>query len=371
MVLASLARHRAPTTFLLALLAAPLFAAAQPSNQESAAVVSLTVGVTPSPPFSYEEGGEWKGLSVDLWEAVAEQLEIDYSLRPVQLSKAIDGLESGEIDVVAAALVTTGDREAVMDFSHSFYSAGLGIATATTQRSPVFAFVRALFKPETLLAIGALVLVLLIVGFLIWSAEHKRNEEQFGGTAPEGIGSGFWWSAVTMTTVGYGDKAPVTFRGRLIGLLWMFVSLIVVSGFTGAIASALTVNSLAPRVEGLGDLYQARVGAIADSNAADFLEKRGIRLRTYPNTAEGLDAILAGRIDGFVNDLPVLHYHAREIQSRELAVLEQSFKPGFYAFGLRDDLGREEAINQALLDVLGSTRWTEIQQRHLGNVATP
>ncbi|WP_367182700.1 ion channel [uncultured Christiangramia sp.] len=34
----------------------------------------------------------------------------------------------------------------------------------------------------------------------------------------EDIGSGFWWAGVTMITIVYGDKAPVTFWGRAIAL---------------------------------------------------------------------------------------------------------------------------------------------------------
>jgi len=58
-----------------------------------------------------------------------------------------------------------------------------------------------------------------------------------------------------MTTVGYGDKAPVTLAGRVVGLLWMPASIILISGFTAAIASALTVGQLDHSISGLDDLY--------------------------------------------------------------------------------------------------------------------
>ena len=49
-----------------------------------------------------------------------------------------------------------------------------------------------------------------------------------------------WWSLVTITTVGYGDKYPVTTEGRMIGVLLMFVGVGIFGTFTGYIASWFT-----------------------------------------------------------------------------------------------------------------------------------
>ena len=46
-----------------------------------------------------------------------------------------------------------------------------------------------------------------------------------------------WWAFVTMTTVGYGDRFPVTTEGRLAGALLMVAGVGLFGTFSGFIAS--------------------------------------------------------------------------------------------------------------------------------------
>jgi voltage-gated potassium channel len=52
-----------------------------------------------------------------------------------------------------------------------------------------------------------------------------------------------WWGYVTITTVGYGDRFPVTLPGRIIGIFLLTAGVALFSVFTGFIANAF----LAPR----------------------------------------------------------------------------------------------------------------------------
>ena len=53
-----------------------------------------------------------------------------------------------------------------------------------------------------------------------------------------------WWAIVTLTTVGFGDIAPVTIGGRLIGVVLMFFGIGVLGMFTATIAGVFVENRL-------------------------------------------------------------------------------------------------------------------------------
>jgi len=63
------------------------------------------------------------------------------------------------------------------------------------------------------------------------------------------IGNSLWWAIVTMTTVGYGDMAPVTVPGRLLAILIMLTGIILVALITGTISSIFTTKRI---MEGKG-----------------------------------------------------------------------------------------------------------------------
>ncbi|MCB0271347.1 MAG: ion transporter, partial [Calditrichaeota bacterium] len=183
--------------------------------------------------------------------------------------------------------------------THTFYTTGLSIAVSRENSGGMFSLLLNVFSMQFLKAVGALVVVLLIFGVLVWLFERRKNPEEFGGSTVSGILSGFWWSAVTMTTVGYGDKSPRTVGGRVLALIWMFMAIIIISSFTAGIASALTLNQLQGKINGPGDLNRrdVRVGTVGKSTSAAWLDGERIDYRAFNTVAEGLDALSDGRLE--------------------------------------------------------------------------
>ncbi len=317
-------------------------------------------------PFVIERGDDsFDGLTVRLWEHIASELELPFRYEERDLDGLITGLTDGSLDLSAAALTITSEREALVDFTHPFFVTGLGLAVADRTRGPLGA-IAALLNLQFLWVIGLLLGLLLVWGVLVWIFERHANSEEFGGTPAQGIGAGFWWAAVTMTTVGYGDKAPRTLGGRVIGFVWMFTAIIVISFFTAAIASSLTVTQLDTRVSGPQDLPHVRVGALSGSAALGWLEDDGNRPTAYPTLQEGLDAVEAGAIDTFVHDAPILRYLVREGYQGRVRVLPVTFWEQYYGLALPLDSPRRNELNRVLLDHLASEEWDQLQRRFLG-----
>ena len=350
-------------SWLLCMAGAPEHAAAADAPYKK----QLIVGTKDAPPFSVKrQDGSWGGVGIDLWREIAKELDLEYTFREMDLAAILNGLESGEIDAGVAAITVTAERDSRIDFSHPFYTTGLAIAISSRGGTGWGKTIQQLFTVDFLSAVSALALLLLAVGVLIWVLERRKNTEQFSGGPVNGIGAGFWWSAVTMTTVGYGDKAPRTLLGRILAIVWMFASIIMISSFTAAIASSLTVTRLESSVGGPEDLPYVTVGSIPGSTSAEYLDHEGIAFHPYTTPEQGLLAVARGNIDAMVYDAPILRYYAFREFPGQVQVLPKTFQHQDYAIALRPGSALREPINHVLLREIKTKAWEEMLRSYLG-----
>lgn len=334
----------------------------QPGGDEE-----LIIGTRVVPPFVIEEeDGSYSGITVHLWEHVASEMNLRYKFEQTSIQNMLDGAAEENYYASASALTITSEREEYVDFTHPYFVTGLGIAVSYKPAGVWQAFT-ALFSAQFWWIVSLLILLLLFWGILVWLFERHENTGEFGGSPAEGIGSGFWWAAVTMTTVGYGDKSPRTIGGRIVGFIWMFAAIIVISFFTASIASSLTVTQLDNRVSGPQDLPYVRVGALQQSATMDYLNGEGIRASSYSTIEDGLSAVERDEIDAFVHDGPIISYYAKKDFRNKVRVLPNTFNDQYYGIALPLNSDYRNEMNRIILDYINSENWEEIIETYLGD----
>lgn len=89
----------------------------------------LRVGVdTAFVPFEFKgKDGKYTGFDVELWEAVAKRIGVEYQLAPMDFNGLIPGLTTGNLDVILGAISIKSAREKAIDFSHPYFRAGLKV----------------------------------------------------------------------------------------------------------------------------------------------------------------------------------------------------------------------------------------------------
>ncbi|HEY0791238.1 MAG TPA: transporter substrate-binding domain-containing protein [Chthoniobacterales bacterium] len=333
----------------------------------------LRVGVFPEPPFDIlQADGSWTGLSVELWQQIATELGLTYAWQRTDRDGRFAGLTQGWLDVSVGPLTITARREQICDFTHAYFSTGLGMAVLA--KKPLEGILGlgilqwSLWRSVAKIVLGLLA-ALTVVACLVWICERRGNAEQFGhGNTWRGLGAAMWWAAVTMTTVGYGDLAPRTPRGRLVAILWMFTSLILVSTFTATMASILTAERLSGTIviHGPEDLRRLRVGALATGPSQEYLRTNHVSFE--PLLVDALfEALHQRKVDVIVLDEVLLRYQVRTRHPGEFTVLPLRLDSELYAFALREGSPLREAINRVMLRKIHEQPWKDSLFHYLGS----
>jgi polar amino acid transport system substrate-binding protein len=274
------------------------------------------------------------------FDLVAEE-SVDDALRKV---------EEGRLDVAVGPISITAQRAEKVSFTQPFANSALAIASKPDQG--LIARVKPFLTKAFFSAIIALLFVLGIVGTLMWLVERKSNREHFPPHPVRGIGNGIWFALVTMTTVGYGDRAPSTPAGRFIAGAWMLVSLITVSSLTAGIATALTLSQLGPSdIESAEELRGKRVAVVSGTTSEDFSRQYGAVLDRKDDLPSAIAEVAEGRAVAVVFDRPALMHYLSEHPDVELHLAERRYQERGYGFAVAKHAALRARLDVALLSL--------------------
>lgn len=345
-------------------------AAGDSADRRGAVQRRLRVGVAGSPPFVFRrEGQDPVGPAVQIWELIAEDQGWQYDLRPMPSAQStIDAVEAGELDVAIGPISITAARANQVAFSQPYWQADLAIMAVPSNTGLL---TNKKIMTKLVKGVGVLAVALCLIGLLMMLAERKAQSFK-------GFGEAVWFALVTMTTVGYGDFAPVTRAGRVIAGFWMLFAMFFGASLTAQIATALTLAELgSSSISSADDLRGRRVATKRGSTALQFAVDRG----AIAVPTEDLESAVAAlthdppQAAAVVFDRPALQYqqtlHSATEDTTELVIAEAGYEAQGYGFAFHSSSPLRRAANVVLLSLHEQGTLQEIGQAWINGERTP
>ncbi|MBE9221091.1 transporter substrate-binding domain-containing protein [Cyanobacterium stanieri LEGE 03274] len=332
---------------------------------------TLRVSTRPFPPFVFEDNnGKYSGFSIELWDEIANSMGVEYELYSEDnVEELLNSVVEGRADVSVAGISMTSEREQIIDFSHPFFDSGLNILVSGEPLSPLRMVINYIFVPSIWITVGILCLFTIFAAHIMWFFERKENDEMFPRRYLRGIWESFWWSVVTLVTVGYGDKTPTTAGGRIVATIWMFAGILLISYFTASISSSMTVDRLDTQIRGYNDLRGRSVGTVAGSTSVDFLNNLSANVVVFENIERAYEALKNDDIEAVVYDEPVLLYlmNRQENYNHSSKIIGNTFDTQSYAIVLPRGSSYRNEINRAILSLREDGTYDQIYERWFGS----
>ncbi|XP_072112085.1 glutamate receptor 2b isoform X5 [Mobula birostris] len=252
----------------------------------------------------FEGNDQYEGYCVDLAAEIAKHCGFKYKLSIVPDGKygardaetkvwngMVGELVYGKADIAVAPLTITLVREEVIDFSKPFMSLGISIMIKKPQKSKpgVFSFLDPLAYEIWMCIVFAYIGVSVVL-FLVsrfspyeWHTEEYedgRETQSNDQTNEFGIFNSLWFSLGAFMQQGC-DISPRSLSGRIVGGVWWFFTLIIISSYTANLAAFLTVERMVSPIESAEDLAKQTdiaYGTLDAGSTKEFFRRSKIAL---------------------------------------------------------------------------------------------
>ncbi|KAM8900408.1 glutamate receptor ionotropic, kainate 1 isoform 2-T2 [Spinachia spinachia] len=243
----------------------------------------------------------FEGYCLDLLKELSNILGFTYEVRLVGDGKYGAQNDKGEwngmvrelidhvADLAVAPLTITYVREKVIDFSKPFMTLGISILYRKPNGTNpgVFSFLNPL-SPDiwmyVLLACTGVSCVLFVIARFTpyeWYNPHQCNPSSTLIQNNFTLLNSFWFGVGALMRQG-SELMPKALSTRIVGGIWWFFTLIIISSYTANLAAFLTVERMDAPIDSADDLAkQTRIeyGAVRDGSTMTFFKKS--KISTY------------------------------------------------------------------------------------------
>lgn len=329
---------------------------------------TLTVGIYHNPPFVIKTAdNDVEGLSIELWESIAKSSNLTYNYElHSDFIGMLKRLEYQDIDLIINPMDVNDFRIDKFDMTQPYFISSIGVAIPYMNRSPLAVFISNIFSLAFLEIILLLIFVIFVFGFFLWLVERRHNKFQFR-PGILGLFDGLWWSAVTMTTVGYGDKSPKSNLGKGIAIVWMFTAVIIISSFTASIASTLTITGLQTDIKNAEDIRLVKnISVVGATNGESYLVQENIPIhKTYASPIHALRELAKKENDVLLFDHTILQYYINRLSLNEkVKLLPFTLQENYQSFMLPKNHPDFDLINVGLVKEIQKESWGELQRKY-------
>jgi polar amino acid transport system substrate-binding protein len=322
------------------------------------------------PPLVVEQKGALAGFSIDLWNSIAERLNVktSYQVAP-DVRAQLEAVRSDKADLGIAAISITSERNKEFDFSQPMLNAGLQIMvrgkSESTEANPLRDLLRLLFSPTILVWLGIALLLILLPAHLIWLLErgHKDSIIPTKNYFP-GIFYAMYWAAGTLAT--QSEQMPRQWLARALAILWMFVGVVFVAYYTAQLTATLTVQQIQGSINGPEDLPGRRIATTRGSTSAAYLREQKVEVQEFSQIDEAYQALLDKRADAVVFDAPVLLYYAAHDGKGRVQVVGSVFRKEDYGIVFRSNSPLRRQVDSVLLALREDGTYQQLYDKWFG-----
>ena len=328
----------------------------------------LRVGISHFSPFVILSQDQPIGVSIDIWRAIVEKLGIEYEYVVSEgVAEKLRNLKEDKTDVAIGGISITEEREGVFDFTHSQFHTGLDILIPYGEKR--MAFRSSLLTKQKLFIVIGILFLIVVAGHIIWLVERssETHKTAFNRKYFPGVFEGMYWALITVSTIGYGDKVPKKWAGRILACVLILLFLPLFGYFIAEISSSLTISNLRADINGPEDLAGRRVGVVTGTTSYEYMSGRSSVVYKFKKIESARQALLEGLLDAVVYDAPNLLYYANEEGKGKVKVVGKPF--ALQEYGIALPLGRalRKRINLAYLALIESGELQTIRARWFGH----